>query len=70
MVASGKVRQLNRDAKEISRNFTIFLLIFLIYVQVDVKPLITHRFALEQTLDAFETAKTGAGGAIKVMIKC
>ena len=43
---------------------------FLIYVQVDVKPLITHRFALEQTLDAFETAKTGAGGAIKVMIKC
>ena len=50
--------------------FTIVLLIFLIYVQVDVKPLITHRFALEQTLDAFETAKTGAGGAIKVMIKC
>ena len=54
--------------------FTIFLLNFLIYamciVQVDVKPLITHRFALEQTLDAFETAKTGAGGAIKVMIKC
>ena len=50
--------------------FTIFLLNSLIYVQVDVKPLITHRFALEQTLDAFETAKTGAGGAIKVMIKC
>ena len=38
--------------------------------QVDVKPLITHRFSLEQTLDAFETARTGAGGAIKVMIKC
>ena len=50
--------------------FTIFFLNSLIYVQVDVKPLITHRFALEQTLDAFETAKTGAGGAIKVMIKC
>ena len=50
--------------------FTIFLHYSLIYVQVDVKPLITHRFALEQTLDAFETAKTGAGGAIKVMIKC
>lgn len=38
--------------------------------RVDVKPLITHRFQLEQTLEAFETAKTGAGNAIKVMIKC
>jgi len=38
--------------------------------KVDVKPLITHRFKLEETLKAFETAKTGAGGAIKVMIKC
>jgi len=38
--------------------------------KVDVKPLITHRFSLEQTIQAFETAKTGAGGAIKVMIKC
>merc|ERR1711887_24337 len=38
--------------------------------KVDVKPLITHRFKLEETLQAFETAKTGAGGAIKVMIKC
>jgi len=38
--------------------------------KVNVKPLITHRFSLEQTLDAFETARTGAGGAIKVMIKC
>jgi len=38
--------------------------------KVDVKPLITHRFQLEQTLEAFETARTGAGGAIKVMIKC
>jgi len=37
---------------------------------VDVKPLITHRFNLEETLKAFETAKTGAGGAIKVIIKC
>ena len=46
----------------------IVLKIFLL--QVDVKPLITHRFTLDQTLDAFETARTGAGGAIKVMIKC
>ena len=38
--------------------------------RVNVKPLITHRFQLEQTLQAFETAKTGAGNAIKVMIKC
>jgi len=38
--------------------------------KLDVKPLITHRFQLEETLQAFETAKTGAGGAIKVMIKC
>jgi len=38
--------------------------------KVNVKPLITHRFSLEETLNAFETAKTGAGGAIKVMIDC
>ena len=33
-----------------------------------MKPLITHRFTLDQTLDAFETARTGAGGAIKVVV--
>jgi len=37
---------------------------------IDVKPLVTHRFKLEETLKAFETAKTGADHAIKVMIKC
>jgi len=37
---------------------------------VDVKPLITHNFKLEETLEAFETSRTGAGGAIKVMIHC
>ena len=37
---------------------------------VNVKPLVTHRFQLEQCLEAFETARTGAGGAIKVMIAC
>ena len=37
---------------------------------VNVKPLITHNFKLEQTLEAFETSRTGAGGAIKVMIHC
>ncbi|CAH3121192.1 unnamed protein product [Pocillopora meandrina] len=38
--------------------------------KVDAKPLITHHFKLEQSLDAFETSRTGAGGAIKVMIHC
>ncbi|XP_046439315.1 sorbitol dehydrogenase-like [Daphnia pulex] len=38
--------------------------------RVNVKPLITHRFKLEETVKAFETARTGAGGAIKVMISC
>ncbi|XP_064608605.1 sorbitol dehydrogenase-like [Liolophura sinensis] len=37
---------------------------------VNVKPLVTHRFTLEQALQAFETTRTGADGAIKVMIKC
>ena len=33
---------------------------------VNVKPLITHTYKLEETLKAFERAKTGEGGAIKV----
>ncbi|KJE93008.1 sorbitol dehydrogenase [Capsaspora owczarzaki ATCC 30864] len=37
---------------------------------VNVKPLITHHFKLNDAIQAFETAKTGAGGAIKVMIHC
>jgi len=37
---------------------------------VNVKPLVTHRFKLEETVKAFEVARTGAGGAIKVMIAC
>jgi len=37
---------------------------------VDVKKLITHHFKLEETVEAFETSRTGAGGAIKVMIHC
>lgn len=36
--------------------------------KVDPRPLITHRFDLEQALEAFETVKRGDG--IKVMIKC
>ena len=38
--------------------------------KVNVKPLITHRFKLEESVKAFETARTGDGGAIKVMISC
>lgn len=37
---------------------------------VDVKPLITHRFKLEEAAKAFETSHSGAGGAIKVLIRC
>ena len=36
--------------------------------KINVKPLVTHRFTLEETLQAFETAKSGAG--VKVMIDC
>lgn len=38
--------------------------------QVNVKPLVTHRFALEDSLKAFETAKDINSKSIKVMIKC
>ncbi|XP_042226141.1 sorbitol dehydrogenase-like isoform X2 [Homarus americanus] len=38
--------------------------------KINVKKLITHRFKLEEADKAFETARTGAGGAIKVMISC
>lgn len=34
--------------------------------RVDVKPLITHTYKLEEMLQAFERAKTGEGGTIKV----
>lgn len=36
--------------------------------KVNVKPLVTHRFPLEQALQAFETTRQGIG--IKVMLKC
>ena len=34
--------------------------------RVDVKPLITHTYKLEETLQAFERAKAREGGTIKV----
>jgi len=36
--------------------------------QINVKPIITHNFTLEETLQAFNTAKSGQG--IKVIIDC
>lgn len=36
--------------------------------KVNVKPLVTHRFPLEQAMQAFETTRQGVG--IKVMLKC
>ncbi|XP_078662278.1 sorbitol dehydrogenase-like [Branchiostoma floridae x Branchiostoma belcheri] len=36
--------------------------------QVNLKPLVTHRYSLEQALEAFEAVKKGEG--IKVMVKC
>ncbi|ESO87240.1 hypothetical protein LOTGIDRAFT_205809 [Lottia gigantea] len=36
--------------------------------KINIKPMISHRFKLEETLQAFETAKSGAG--VKVMISC
>lgn len=36
--------------------------------KVNVKPLVTHRFPLEQVVQAFETTRQGQG--IKVMLKC
>jgi L-iditol 2-dehydrogenase len=35
---------------------------------IDVKPLVTHRFAIEDALDAFEVAADYSKGSIKVQI--
>lgn len=34
--------------------------------KINVKPLVTHHFSMEETLEAYEVARKGAG--IKVMI--
>ncbi|XP_054286199.1 sorbitol dehydrogenase-like [Macrosteles quadrilineatus] len=38
--------------------------------KVDVKKIITHHFTIEDTVKAFETAKSGVGNPIKIMIHC
>lgn len=35
---------------------------------IDLKPLVTHRFGLEQAQEAFEAASTPAAKAIKVQL--
>lgn len=36
--------------------------------RVDIEPLVTHRFTLDEVEEAFEVASTERGGAIKVLI--
>jgi L-iditol 2-dehydrogenase len=38
--------------------------------KVNVKPLVTHRFKLEETVAAYEAAKIQADGAMKIIITC
>lgn len=38
--------------------------------KINVKPLITHNYKLEDTVKAFETSKSGHSDVIKVMIHC
>ena len=38
--------------------------------KVDLKPLVSHRFALENVKDAFEIANRPASGAMKIIIQC
>lgn len=38
--------------------------------KVNVKKLVTHHFDIKETAKAFDTARHGTGGAIKVMIHC
>ncbi|XP_076767191.1 sorbitol dehydrogenase [Xylocopa sonorina] len=38
--------------------------------KIDVKPLITHNFKLEEVVEAFNVSKSAQGNVIKVMIHC
>jgi len=37
--------------------------------RVDLTPLVTHSFHMEQAAEAFETASSKSGGAIKVLLR-
>jgi 2-desacetyl-2-hydroxyethyl bacteriochlorophyllide A dehydrogenase len=37
--------------------------------RVDLKPMVTHRFSLDDVAEAFETAASKAGGSIKVIVE-
>lgn len=38
--------------------------------KIDVKPLITHNYKIEETIQAFETSTSGQDNVVKVMIHC
>lgn len=38
--------------------------------QINLNPLITHHYTIEESLEAFKTAETGIGNPIKIMIHC
>lgn len=38
--------------------------------RVNVKPIISHRFTLENSIEAFETHKNKIGDPIKILIHC
>ncbi len=68
------IKQIINSTEIISLNYCLTSFPLAIHLvssgKVNVKPLITHRYKLEDALEAFETARTCAGGAIKVQIEC
>lgn len=70
-----KLNSINNEVIELLRKMFVNLccswpmaIAMLASGKVNVKPLVTHRFPLEQAAQAFETARQGLG--IKVMLKC
>ena len=65
MVASGKVNVKPLITHRLSPETSILYKTIIIY-EMNFFP----RFKLEETMKAFEAAKSGKDGAIKIMIKC